>query len=97
MGAGNTGCQALIAHACDPSYPGGRDQGDHGSKPAQANGSQELILKTFNTKRAGGMVQGVGREFELQYSKNKNKKNGGRWRLGCEWCGACLVHSRAWI
>jgi hypothetical protein len=28
---------ALVAHACSPSYSGGRDQEDHGSKPAQAN------------------------------------------------------------
>jgi hypothetical protein len=25
---------ALLAHACNPSYSGGRDQEDHGSKPA---------------------------------------------------------------
>jgi hypothetical protein len=24
--------QALVAHACNPSYSGGRDQEDHGSK-----------------------------------------------------------------
>jgi hypothetical protein len=26
--------EALVAHACNPSYSGGRDQKDHGSKPA---------------------------------------------------------------
>jgi hypothetical protein len=26
--------QALVAHACNPSYSGGRDQEDHSSKPA---------------------------------------------------------------
>jgi hypothetical protein len=26
-----------MAHAYNPSYSGGRDQEDHGSKPAQAN------------------------------------------------------------
>jgi hypothetical protein len=30
---------ALVAHACNPSYSGGRDQEDLGSKPAQANSS----------------------------------------------------------
>jgi hypothetical protein len=30
---------ALVAHAHNPSYSGGRDQEDHGSKPAQANSS----------------------------------------------------------
>jgi hypothetical protein len=31
--------QVLVAHACNPSYSGGRDQGDCGSKPAPANSS----------------------------------------------------------
>jgi hypothetical protein len=31
--------QALVAHACNPSYPEGRDQEDHSSKPVQANSS----------------------------------------------------------
>jgi hypothetical protein len=26
-----------VAHTCNPSYSGGRDQEDHGSKPVQAN------------------------------------------------------------
>jgi hypothetical protein len=30
---------ALVTQACNPSYSGGRDQEDHSSKPAQANGS----------------------------------------------------------
>jgi hypothetical protein len=28
-----------VAHTCNPSYSGGRDQEDHGSKPAQAKSS----------------------------------------------------------
>jgi hypothetical protein len=36
---------ALVAHACNPSYSGGRDQEDHGSKPAQANSSPDPNLK----------------------------------------------------
>jgi hypothetical protein len=28
---------SLVAHACNPSYLGVRDQEDQGSKPAQAN------------------------------------------------------------
>jgi hypothetical protein len=31
--------QVLVAHACNPSYSGGRDKDDHGSRPAQANSS----------------------------------------------------------
>jgi hypothetical protein len=41
---------ALVAHACNPSYSGGRDQGDHGSKPAQANSSGDLISKKKKKK-----------------------------------------------
>jgi hypothetical protein len=29
--------RAWVAHACNPSYSGDRDQEDQGSKPAQAN------------------------------------------------------------
>jgi hypothetical protein len=37
--------RALVAHTCNPSYSGNRDQEDHGSKPAQANSSWDPILK----------------------------------------------------
>jgi hypothetical protein len=56
-----------VAHTCNPSYSGGRDQEDRSLKPAQANSSQDPIFKILNTKRAGGMAQGVGPEFKLQY------------------------------
>jgi hypothetical protein len=36
---------SLVAHACNPSYSGDRDQDDQGLKPAQANSSQDPILK----------------------------------------------------
>jgi hypothetical protein len=39
----------LVAHACNPSYSGGRDQEDRSSKPAQANSSREL-----HKNRTGG-------------------------------------------
>jgi hypothetical protein len=29
-----TGSWGLVSHACNPSYSGGRDEEDHGSKPA---------------------------------------------------------------
>jgi hypothetical protein len=53
-----------MAHACNPSYSGGRDQEDRGSKPAWANSSQDPISKTPSQKRAGELVQGVGPEFK---------------------------------
>jgi hypothetical protein len=43
--------QVPVAHACNPSYSGGRDQEDHGLKPAQENSSQDPILKIPNTKK----------------------------------------------
>jgi hypothetical protein len=46
----------LVAHACNPSYSGSRDQEDCSSKPAQENSSQDPILKN---NRAGGMTQVV--------------------------------------
>jgi hypothetical protein len=42
-------CQPLLS-ACNPSYSGGRDQEDHGSKPAQENSSWDPISKKPNTK-----------------------------------------------
>jgi hypothetical protein len=35
----------LVAHICNPSYSGGREQEGCGSKPAWANSSQDPILK----------------------------------------------------
>jgi hypothetical protein len=67
---------APVAHAYIPSYSGGRDQEDRGSKPARAISSQDPISKIPNTKRADGMThtQGVGPEFKPQYRQNNNKK-----------------------
>jgi hypothetical protein len=38
--------QALVAHTCDPSYLGGRDQEDQDSKPARANSLGEYLEKS---------------------------------------------------
>jgi hypothetical protein len=69
-----------VAHACNPSYLGGRDQKDHGSKPAQANSSQDPISKKKKITKngGGGVAQGVGPEFKPQYHIKKHgptKKN----------------------
>jgi hypothetical protein len=42
--------QAPVAHTYNPRYLGGRDQEAHGSKPAQANSSQDPILKKPSQK-----------------------------------------------
>jgi hypothetical protein len=44
-------CQALVAHAYNPRYSGGRDQEDHGSKLAWANSSWDPILKKKSQKK----------------------------------------------
>jgi hypothetical protein len=54
----------LVAHTCNPSYSGGRDQEDRSSKPAQANSSRDPILKKTSQNRVGGVAQGVGSEFK---------------------------------
>jgi hypothetical protein len=42
---------APVAHACNPSFSGGRDQKDHDSKPAQAKSSRDPISKKTITKK----------------------------------------------
>jgi hypothetical protein len=44
---------APVAHTCNPSYSGGRDQEDRGSKPAQANSSGDPISKKIFHKKKG--------------------------------------------
>jgi hypothetical protein len=62
-----------MAHACNPSYSGGRDQEDRGSKPACANSSGDPFLKkTHHEKGAGGVAPGVGLEFKSQYCKKRD-------------------------
>jgi hypothetical protein len=62
-----------MAHTYNPSYLGGRDQEDHGSKPASGNSSQDPIKKAHHEK-AGGVAQGVGPEFKPPYCKKINKR-----------------------
>jgi uncharacterized protein YdcH (DUF465 family) len=64
-----------VAHTCNPSYSKGRDQEDHGSKPAWANSSWDPLLKKPFTKRAGGVAQAVGPEFKSQYHKKKKRNS----------------------
>jgi hypothetical protein len=44
----------LVAHACNPSYAGGRDDEDLSSKSARANSSQDPILKKTHHKKGLG-------------------------------------------
>jgi hypothetical protein len=47
----NVNCQTPVAHACNSSYSGGRDQEDWGSKPGSANSSQAPMSKNPITKK----------------------------------------------
>jgi hypothetical protein len=67
-------CQAPVAHACNPSYSGGRDQEDSSLKLAWANSLQDPILKNPSQNRAGGVAEGEGSKLKPQYSKKKKKK-----------------------
>jgi hypothetical protein len=47
-----------VAHVCNPSYSGGRDQGDPGSKPPLANSSaRPYPTKLFTKKKKIGLVE----------------------------------------
>jgi hypothetical protein len=64
-----------VAHTCNSSYSGGRDQEDQGSKPAQANSSQDPIWKKPITKKGWRWLNlYVGPKFKPQYHKEKKKK-----------------------
>jgi hypothetical protein len=65
--------RVLVAHACNPSCSEGRNQEDQSSEPAQANSSRDPISKIPNTKKAGGVAQGVGPASPG--TRKKKKKN----------------------
>jgi hypothetical protein len=63
--------RVLVAHACNPSYSGGRDQEDCGSKPAQANSLQDLISKKLITEK--GLVEWL-KVYTLSSNPRTTKK-----------------------
>jgi hypothetical protein len=66
--------QALVAHICNPSYSGGRDQEDHGSKPVWANSLWDYILKIHITKK--GLVEWLKiQALSANPTITKKKKN----------------------
>jgi hypothetical protein len=63
-----------VAHTCNPSYSGGRDQEDCGLKPAWANSStRPYLIKTLHKNRAGGVAQ--GEPLSSNPVPQKKKKN----------------------
>jgi hypothetical protein len=67
-----------VAQACTPGDSGGKDQEDHGSKPACANSSRDPISKKSIAKKAGRVAQGIGPEFKPQYRPKKKKRKNER-------------------
>jgi hypothetical protein len=77
-----------VAHTCNTSYSGGRDQEDHGLKAAQANS-----LQNPSQKRTVGATQGVGSEFKPQYWKKK-KSGLQELQVWLKWWNPCLASAR---
>jgi hypothetical protein len=61
---------AQVAHTCNPSYSGSRDQEDHSLKPALQMFIRYYVFKK-SQKRTGGWAEGVGPELS---TSNKTKK-----------------------
>jgi hypothetical protein len=61
-----------LAYTYNPSYSGGSYQEDHGSKPAQANTSQDSSQKNSSQKRADEVAQGLGPKFKFSTAKKGN-------------------------
>jgi hypothetical protein len=88
--------QVLVAHSCNPSYSGGRDQEDCSSKPAQGNSSWDPISKNLLTKNwAGGVAQSESPEFNPQYWK-KEIKNKTTTKLLMSQSSGCLTNAVFW-
>jgi hypothetical protein len=67
----------LVAHACNPSYSGGRDQEDRGSKSAQANSLRDPISKEPITKeRKGELVEWLKVKVLSSSPSTDTKKHG---------------------
>jgi hypothetical protein len=63
-----------VTQACNPSYSGGRDQEDHSSKPAQANGSWDPISKKpFTKKRLVECIKTLSSSPSTTKKKTSNK------------------------
>jgi hypothetical protein len=62
-----------VAHTCNPSYSGGRDEEGQGSKPAQANSSRDPTSKKLITKI--GLLEWLkvkASRIKPQYHQNKD-------------------------
>jgi hypothetical protein len=66
----------IIAHTCNPSYSGGRDQEDHGSKPSLGKLSARPYLEKAHHKKRAGRVHLPSKHKALSsnQSATKNKR-----------------------
>jgi hypothetical protein len=76
-------CQALVAHAWNPSCTEGRDQEDHHLKPAQANSSRDPWPSVLISTSRVAVITGVSYCAWLSYiissggvGKNEHRANG---------------------
>jgi hypothetical protein len=65
-----------VADTCNPSHSGGRDQEDHGSKPAQANSSMRPYVEKPFTKIELAEWLKVKALSSSPSTKKKKKKSG---------------------
>jgi hypothetical protein len=56
-----------MVHICNPSYSGGRDQEDQGSKLAQANSSRDSISENTQYKKRAGRVAQVVEPLPIKH------------------------------
>jgi hypothetical protein len=75
-----------VAHACNPSYSGGRDREDQGSKPAQTSSLRDPILKHPITRDwwsdSGSRVPASKYEALSSNSNTIKKKKSSQKRAG---------------
>jgi hypothetical protein len=77
------GSWALVAHACNPSYSGGRDEEDLGSKPARASSLKTLSQK-YPTKNRAGRVAQAAQLLSKHEVLSSNPSTGGEKRFDGE-------------
>jgi hypothetical protein len=66
-----------VAHACNPSYSGGRDQKNRGSNPAQANSLRDPIEKPFTKIGLVEWLKVKAQSSSPSTTKKKKKKKDG--------------------
>jgi hypothetical protein len=65
--------QVLVAHACNPATPEAEIKRIKVQSQPRQIVCRTLSRKNPSQKRIGGMAQGIGPEFKLQYCQKKKK------------------------